>query len=163
MNLLSLVPDNLTEVLLKILRFTELRHKVLYRNLQCAEDAGFRPEDMPAAEFATVLDRAVAEHLQSHRLVFRDSDNVRFGPNGSMELRATIDERADALLRTDRSAYVQYVKQLCRENALNRLVAEGLLDMACGRQADAVRLHNAFTPVTLDRQEQPREHCENVD
>lgn len=163
MNLLSLVPDNLTEVLLKILRFTELRHKVLYHNLQGADDAGFRPQDMPAAEFASVLDHAVAEHLQSHRLAFRDTDNVRFGPSGSMELRTTVDERADTLLRTDRKAYVEYEKQLCRENALNRLVAEGLLEMSCGRQVDAVRLHASFTPVTLDRQEQPQEHCENVD
>ncbi len=163
MNLLSLVPDNLTEVLLKILRFTELRHKVLYRNLQCAEEADFRPQDMPAAEFASILDHAVAEHLQSHRLVFRDGDHVRFGPSGSMELRATPDERANTLLRTDRKAYIEYEKQLCRENALNRLVAEGLLEMSCGRQVDAVRLHAGLTPVTLDRQKQPQEHCENVD
>ncbi len=163
MNLLSLVPDNLTEVLLKILRFTELRHKVLYRNLQSAEEAGFRPQDMPAAEFASVLDHAVAEHLQSHRLVFRDTDNVRFGPSGSMELRASVDEHADTLLHADHQAYVQYEKKLCRENALNRLVAEGLLEMACGRQADAVRLHDGFTPVTLQRQDQPKEQCENVD
>jgi flagellar basal body rod protein FlgB len=163
MNLLSLVPDNLTEVLLKILRFTELRHKVLYQNIQNAAEAGFRPQDMPASEFASVLDRAVAEHLQSHCLVFHDTDNVRFGPNGSMELQATIDERADALLRTDRNAYVEYEKRLCRENALNRLVAEGLLEMACGRQADAVRLHNEFTPVTLHRQEQPQSHCEKIE
>ena len=163
MNLLSLVPDNLTEVLLKILRFTELRHKVLYHNLQCADEAAFRPQDMPAAEFASVLDHAVAEHLQSHRLVFRDTDNVRFGPSGSMELHATVDERADTLLRTDRKAYVEYEKQLCRENALNRLVAEGLLEMSCGRQVDAVRLHAGLTPVTLERQGQPQEHCENVD
>ncbi len=163
MNLSSLVPDNLTEVLLKILRFTELRHHILFQNLQHAEDTGFHPQDLPASEFATILDRAVAEHLQSHCLVFRDTDNVRFGLNGALELHAVTDEHAETLLRTDRNAYVQYQKQLCRENALNRLVAEGLLEMSCGRQAGVLRLQNGFASPAVERLEQPRKQCENVD
>jgi flagellar basal body rod protein FlgB len=163
MNLLSLVPDNLTEVLLKILQFTALRHKVLFQNLQDAEDADFRPQDMPAAELAAVLDRAVAEHLQSHRLVFRDTDNIRFGPNGSMEVRAVVDERAETLLRTDRRAYVLHQKHLCHENTLNHLVAEGLLELACGRRAGALRLQSGLTLAALDRVGPSPKHYENVD
>jgi flagellar basal body rod protein FlgB len=163
MNLLSLVPDNLTEVLLKVLRFTELRCSVLYQNLRHAGNAEFQPQDMPVAEFAAVMDTAVAEHLQSHRLIFCDTDNVRFGPNGSMDVRAVADDRAQALLRTDRNAYIQHQKQLWHENALNQAVAQELLEWTCGSRADAVRLHNGLTLAGFDQIEESWEHCENVD
>lgn len=163
MNLLSLVTDNLTEVLLKILRFTELRRDVLYHNLQRAEDEGFRPQDMPVVEFAAVLEAAVAEHVHSHRLIFRDTDNIRFGPNGSMELRITPDERAEACLHTDRNAYIRHQKQLWRENTLNQAVAQELLELTCGPRARAIRLYSGLMPAGLDRLEESWKHCENVD
>jgi flagellar basal body rod protein FlgB len=163
MNLVALVPDNMTEVLLKVLRFTELRRDVLYRNLRQAEDPNFQPQDMPVGEFAAALDAAVAEHLQSRRLVFRDTDNVRFGPNGSMEVQAVCDSGATTLLQTDRNAYVRHQKQLWRENALNQLVAQELLDLTCGDQARAVRLHNGVLPADPKRFAELWKPCENAE
>jgi flagellar basal body rod protein FlgB len=163
MNLLSLVPNNLSEVLLKVLRFAEFRRDVLQHNLQRAEEADFRPQDMPVAEFAAALEAAVIEHLQYNRLVFRDTDNVRFGPDGSIELRAVPDERAETLLHTDRNAYLEHEKRLWRENALNQAVAQELLEWTCGSCANAVRLHHGFAPAGFNRFEQSWKPLENVD
>ena len=162
MNLLSLVPNNLSEVLLKILRFAELRRDVLYHNEEHVDDADFRPQDMPVVEFAAVLNAAVAEHLQSNRLIFRDTDNVRFGPDGSIELRAITDEQAEALLHTDRNAYVEHQKCMWQENILNQTVAQELLELTCGSCADAIRIHHGIS-LDWDRIEGSWKQFENVD
>lgn len=43
-----------------------------------------------------MLTDAVAEHLHSHRLLFRDTRNVAFGPNGSARIRPVVDAQARA-------------------------------------------------------------------
>lgn len=127
MNLLALIPDNITEVLTKVIRFTELREVVLHRNIEQATRSDYVPSDLPVTEFAAILNEAVAEHLRCGRLLFRDTTNVSFRPDGRMHVQPVIDEHARALLQTDPGRYFQLQGKKLRENSLNRRVSEQLL------------------------------------
>jgi len=132
MDLLSLIPDNIAEVLTGILRFTELRRRVLHGNIHGVDVPGFVPQDMPVREFAEVLNDALAEHLRNRRLLFRDTANITFGPNSSTRIRPVADDHAHALLRKNRDEYMELQVGKLLENALNRKVAMELLSEKCG-------------------------------
>lgn len=127
MDLLSLIPDNISEVLIKIIRFTESRRRVLQQNVDRANTPGYVPKDLPVLEFAETLHGAIAEHLQHRRLCFRDTSNVHFGQNATLQVRPVVDESAKALLAKDRNKYLESQMSRLLENALNHRVAEELL------------------------------------
>jgi len=127
-----LIPDNVSEVLVKIIRFTELRRRILHQNLHHVDQPGFTPRDLPVREFAEVLSEAVAEHLRSHRLLFRDTATITFGPNNTMQIQPVADSRARSLLRTDRDEYMELQVNKLLENSLNRKIAQELLRHQCG-------------------------------
>jgi len=132
MDLLSLIPDNIAEVLVEILRFTELRRRLLHCNIHSVDVPEFTPQDMPVREFAEVLNDAVGEHLKNHRLLFRDTPNIAFGPGSSARIRPVVDTHAHALLRKSRDEYLELQVNKLLENALNRKVAAELLRQKCG-------------------------------
>lgn len=132
MELLSLIPDNLSELLVKIIRFTELRRDVLYENIHSTRRPGFSPRDMPVLEFVQILNGAIAEHLQHQRLLFLDSENISFGKNGSMAVTPLPDETARSLLQTNQDEYMESQVAKLLENSLNRKVARELLRLKCG-------------------------------
>jgi len=119
--------DNISDVLVKIIHFTQLRRHVLHQNLHQADTPGFTPQDMPVREFAEALNVAVAEHLQKRRLLFRDTPNIKFGPNNTMEIRAVADPHAHTLLQTNRDEYTELQISKLLENCLNRKIADELL------------------------------------
>jgi hypothetical protein len=127
MDLLPFVPDNISEVLIRIIRFTNLRQDLLQQNITAVDTPGYVPHDLPVCEFAEALGEAVAEHLQNHRLLFRDGAQVRFGTDGRMDILPIVDEPAAALLREDPDAYLALQATRLRENGLNRTVAQELL------------------------------------
>jgi len=129
------VADNISDVLVKIVYFTQLRRGVLHENLHKADDSGFMPQDMPVREFAEAINVAVAEHLRNQRLLFRDTPNITFGPNNTMEIRPVADARAHALLQTDRDDYTELQISKLLENCLNRRIAAELLRQKCGPYA----------------------------
>ena len=131
----ALIADNISDVLVKIIRFTQLRRRVLHENLHNADDPGFTPQDMPVRELAAALNAAVAEHLQNHRLLFRDTPNIKFGPNNTMEAWPVADPHAHALLQTNHGEYTELQINKLLENCLNRQVAEELLRQKCGVHA----------------------------
>ncbi len=126
------IADNISDVLVKIVYFTGLRRRVLHENLGKADEPGFMPQDMPVREFADVLDGAVAEHLQHHRLLFCDTANVKFGPDNTMEVCPVADPHAQILLQTNRDEYTELQIRKLLENCLNRRVAQELLRHKCG-------------------------------
>ncbi len=132
MDSLSLVPDNIAELLVEILQFTGLRRRILHDNIRCVDASAFVPRDMPVREFADVLNNAVAEHLRSRRLLFRDTSNIAFGRNGSTTIRPIVDTHAHALLQKSRDEYLELQVNKLLENALNRKVAMELLRHKCG-------------------------------
>lgn len=162
MDLLSAIPDNISEVLVRIIQFTEQRRHLLHGNLQNADAVGFVPEDMPVREFAEVLDGAVAEHLRSRRLLFRDTANISFGPSNAMQIRSIADPHAHALLRTNRDEYVELQVNKLLENALNRKVAEELLRQKCGAHPGAAGW-KLKTPAGDGSFENSATHCDTTE
>jgi flagellar basal body rod protein FlgB len=137
MDLPAHIPDNISEVLVRIVRFTELRRAILRRNIESTNAPGYRPQDLPVREFAEVLNSAIVEHLQNRRLLFRDTPNIRFGANSVMEVRPVFDESARVLLGASRNDYLEQQFDKLLENSLNRNVAEELLRQNCGAAADS--------------------------
>ncbi len=121
------IADNISDVLVKIIHFTQLRRQVLHANLHKADHPGFAPQDMPVRELAEALNVAVAEHLQHRRLLFRDTPHIKFGPNNTMEVLPILDSQAQVLLQTNRDEYTESQIRKLLENCLNRKVAEELL------------------------------------
>jgi flagellar basal body rod protein FlgB len=163
MDLLSLIPDNIAEVLVEILRFTELRRRVLYDNIHRVDAAAFVPQDMPVQEFAEVLDCAVAEHLRNRRLLFRDTMNVAFGPNGSTRIRPVADAHAHAMLQKSRDEYMELQVNKLLENALNRRVAAELLRQKYGVGPDAMDWNVDMTLTGDGPFESSSTHCDTAE
>ena len=140
MELLSFIPDNLSELLVKIVRFTELRRDVLYQNIHNTRTPGYIPRDMPVLEFVQALDGAIAEHLQRQRLLFCDTENIKFGKNSAMRVTPVPDASAKTLLEENRDEYVECQVGKLLENSLNRKVAKELLRLKCGAASDLASL-----------------------
>jgi len=163
MDLLSLIPDNVAEVLVEIVRFTELRRRLLHDNMRLVDAPAFMPRDMPVREFAEVLNGAVAEHLCSRRLLFRDTTNIAFGLNGATRIRPVVDAHAHALLQKSRDEYLELQVSKLLENALNRKVAIELLKHKCGVHPDALDWSVAMTLADSGPFENSSTHCDTAE
>ena len=98
MNLPSLITDNITELLVKIIEFTQARQKILTGNVNDIHSPGFVPKDLAVGEFSDLMNQAIDEHTRNRRLVLCDSENVKFGAAGSFEVKPVVDKYAQALL-----------------------------------------------------------------
>jgi flagellar basal body rod protein FlgB len=127
MNLTALVTDNITEILIKIVMFTQARQKVLVQNILNMHRPEFVPQELEEHEFGSLLDDAVDEHVRSRRLVLHDTDNIKFGESGAFEVRAVVDETGKDLLLEDQGRYLQRQITKLWENSLNQKVAAELL------------------------------------
>lgn len=127
MNLPAITTDNITEVLLKIIEFTQSRQKVLIQNINTMHSDGFAAKDLPVDEFSRLMARALAEHACTGRLILRDGQNVKFGANGSFEATAIVDEDANSLFQKNRDEYLRKQIDKMLENSLNQRIAADLL------------------------------------
>ena len=127
MNPTSLITDNITELLIKIIEFTQSRQKILTRNINNIRKHGFVPKDLKVDEFSESMSIAIGEHTRNQRLVLRDSENIKFGFNGSFEAIPVIDENAKDLLKKSRDEYLELQTNKLLENSLNQRVAAELL------------------------------------
>ena len=132
MKIASLITDNITELLVKIIEFTRTRHKILARNISDISILGFVPKDLVADEFSDLLNSAINEHIANQRLVLRDTENVKFGIGGSFNVKPTVDKYAKDLLDENRDEYIELQKNKLLENALNQRVAAELLKQKQG-------------------------------
>jgi flagellar basal body rod protein FlgB len=119
--------DNITEVLTRIIEFTERRRDVLTRNLFDYKTEGFRPQDLPVFEFAACMTEAVSEHLRTQRLLLCDRDRVTFGEEGSFDAPPAVDPEAEKLLQTNTKRYLQMQIHKLSENLMNNRIAVELL------------------------------------
>lgn len=127
MNLMSLITDNITEILIKIVKFTQIRQKILIQNIINVQNPGFIPKELEVYEFSDVLNNAIDEHVRNQRLVLRDTENIKFGAGADIELNPIIDEHGIKLLEQNREKYiVRQIKKLW-ENSLNQKLAAELL------------------------------------
>jgi len=127
MNLTALLTDNVTEILIRIVEFTRRRQKVIIQNIINVQNPAFVPEELEVNEFSCLLDSAVDEHIQNQRLVLRDTENIKFGEGGSLEVRTIVDKESKRLLKEDHDEYLERQMNKLWENSLNQKVAAELL------------------------------------
>jgi len=127
MNLSMTITDNITELLVKIIKFTNVRHKILADNINNVHIPGFVPRDLPVNEFSDSLNRAITEHSTNNRLVLFDSQNVKFGSQGSFEAKSIVDQYSKELLEENQDQYIEFQINKLLENSLNQKVAKELL------------------------------------
>jgi len=119
--------DNITEVLLRIIDYTERRRDVLTRNIFDYRRDNFCPQDLPEAEFAQRMTAAVSEHVRSERLLFCDSDHIRFHGGSVFEIQPVADTGAKDLLHSNVRDYLKLQIQKLSENLMNNRIAAELL------------------------------------
>jgi hypothetical protein len=127
MKLTSTTIDNITEVLTRIVEFTDRRRDILTRNLFDYQAAEFQPKDLPVCQFAECMTEAVSEHIRSKRLLLCDRENVSFGEAGSFDVDPIIDSKAKKLLKTNTKDYLQMQIRKLSENLMNNRIAVELL------------------------------------
>jgi len=127
MNLQGLVRDNISELLVRIIEFTENRQKVLVRNINRMNQPDFVPLDIAVDEFSDSLNVAIGEYLRHNRLVLCDTENVKFQIDAGIEAQPIVDTEALELLEESRNEYVEMQISKLLENALNQRVAAELL------------------------------------
>jgi len=127
MNLMSLITDNIAEILIKIVKFTQVRQKILIQNIINVQNPGFIPKELEVSEFSDVLNNAIDEHIRNQRLVLRDTENIKFGASGNIELKPIIDEHGIKLLEQNRNEYIERQLNKLWENSLNQQLAAELL------------------------------------
>ena len=123
----SQIINNITEVLLRIIHYTERRRDVLTRNIFDYRQADYCPQDMPEAEFAQRMTEAVSEHIRSERLLFCDSEHVRFYGGGGFDIQPVPDAQAKDLLSRNVHDYLKLQIQKLSENLMNNRIATELL------------------------------------
>ena len=132
MNISSVVTDNITEVLVKIIKFTDTRQKIIAMNMDNSHTAGYIPKDLDVDGFSELINDAVNEHVLNNRLLLRDSESIKFGVNGEFEASAITDYNSLALLEKDRNEYIEAQIDKMLENSLNKRIANELLKQKQG-------------------------------
>ncbi|MHC4603111.1 MAG: hypothetical protein ACYS6W_07245 [Planctomycetota bacterium] len=132
MNLSSMVTDNITELLVKIIEFTHARQKILIQNINNIDIPGFAPKDLVVDEFSVVLNDAIVEHIHNQRLLLRDTENIKFGDSGSVEAKPIVDKYAKELLEENQDKYLELQINKLLENSLNQRIAAKLLKQKQG-------------------------------
>ncbi len=135
MNLSTLITDNITEVLVKVIEFTQTRQKILTQNLNDIYTPGFVPMDLQVDEFSDLLNCAVDEHIRNQRLVLHDTENIKFGTNGSFRVKPVPDKYAEEILEQNLDEYIELQVGKLLENSLNQRVAAELLKQKQGMVA----------------------------
>jgi len=132
MNIISAVTDNITDVLVKVLEFTGGRQKLLTRNINNVRSPGFVPKDLPVDDFCRMLNHALEQHVATGRLVLCDTQNLKFGAEGSFWAEPVVDENAAVILQDNPDRYLELQMNKLLENALNHRIAAELLKMKQG-------------------------------
>ena len=127
MNLTSLITDNISEILIKIIEFTHARQKILTQNIINLHLPGFIPKELGVDEFSNLLNQAIDEHIRTQRLVFYDTENIKFGPCGDLVAKPLADETGRVLLDENQYEYIEFQINKLWENSLNQKFAAELL------------------------------------
>ena len=128
MNISTIITDNIAELLVKIIEFTERRHQILTHNIEAVEAPGFVPTDLDVAEFTGLITEAGSEHIRSKRLLLRDSEHIKFGCGGTFETVPVVDDYAGWLFENDTEKYLKLQVDKLSENLINNRTAAQLLD-----------------------------------
>ena len=121
------ITDNIMEVLVMILDFTNSRHKTLIENLNNVNTEDYVPYDLDVDGFAETIEQALTAHIVSGRLALVDSENICFNSEGNFNVVAVEDKIAKQLFDNDIEKYLEHQKRKLSENAINSRLAAELL------------------------------------
>jgi len=127
MNLTPLLTDNITEILIKIVKFTQTRQEILTQNIINVHNPGFVPKELEVDEFSDLLNIAIEEHIRNQRLILCDTKNIKFGIRGSFEVKPIVDEYSKKLHKENRDEYLDFQINKLWKNSLNQKIAAELL------------------------------------
>jgi len=127
MNLQESVNDNVAELLVKIIEFTQYRQKILVNNINNIHTCDYEPHDLDVEGFSDLINRAIDEHISNYRLLLFDTETIKFGTGGSLDIKAVPDVNAKALLEDNKDGYLEHQINKLLENSLNQKIAAGLL------------------------------------
>jgi hypothetical protein len=122
-DLSSLVRDNIDQMLVHIIQFTNIHHNILKDNIRNCRKNNFVPLYVDADDFAKVISIALSEHQKSKRLALCDSRTVRFIEGGRFCVEPQNDIYAANLIEEDFQAYVELQKSRLKENMANNRTA----------------------------------------
>ena len=125
MNPGPLITDGITELLVSIIEFTNIRQEVLHQNINNMHVSGYVPQELPIDEFSELLDDAINEYIQSRQLLLCDSSNIKF--DGGLYVQPISDRAALSLLEEDQDKYLELQVDKLMENSLNQRLAAELL------------------------------------
>ncbi len=120
--------DGIEELLIKIIEYTRLEHKVISDNLNNVRTNGYIPKRLDSRLFAESLGFALAEYIKNDRLTFCDNCAIRFGLAGAFEVVPTDDPAAAEMLERNVFLYINHQRRAMLENAVNQKVAMKLLE-----------------------------------
>jgi len=123
MELSSLVRDNIDEILVRIIQFTNIHHTILTENIRNCRKADFVPRYVDVEDFAKVISVALNEHQRNQRLALCDSRTISFTVGGEFTLKSQVDIEAAGLVENDFEAFIELQKDRLRENILNNKAA----------------------------------------
>lgn len=123
----SLVRDNIDEILVRIIQFTNIHHNLISENIRGYRAAGFVPMYVDVEDFAKVISVALAEHQKTKRLALCDSRTVTFLQGGEFAVEPQVDFEAADLMCSDLPGYLDLQKSRLRENIANNKAACALL------------------------------------
>lgn len=127
MDLSALIRDNIDDILVKIIQFTHIRHRVIADNIKNCRRADFVPRRVDVEDFAKVMSVALAEHQRSKKLSLCDSHTITFSFGGKLDVRPETDTAAQNLFNQDFRRYILLQKQRLKENIVNNKTACALL------------------------------------
>ena len=124
---MTLITDNISEILILLIEFTQARHRILVKNITNVYVPGFVPKELGVDEFSNLLNNAIDEHIRTSRLVLYDTENIKFGIGGSLDATPIDDEYSKTILIDNQDEYLELQINKLWENSLNQRVAAELL------------------------------------
>ncbi|MEN6386821.1 MAG: hypothetical protein ABFD79_16700 [Phycisphaerales bacterium] len=119
----SLVRDNIDEMLVRIIQFTNHHHSIIKENILNCRKQNFVPRYVDVDDFAKVISIALSEHQKTKRLALCDSRTITFTSGGEFRLEPQIDLAAAELMEEDLPAYIELQKERLKENMSNNRTA----------------------------------------
>lgn len=138
MELSSLVQDNIDEILVKIIAFTRLKHKIISANINNCNRPGFVPKKLDSEEFASLISSGLAEHFKTNRLILQDGENVSFGSNGDFAITTRPDVSAATACKDDVDSFLRMQKKRLSENMMNNKLAVALFEQKLQKSRIAI-------------------------
>jgi hypothetical protein len=97
------------------------------RNIKNVDASDYEPHDLAIDEFSKIINHAIDEHLANRRLMLFDTETIKFGSGGSLQIKSATDKHATLLLKGKKDEYLELQVNKLLENSLNQKIAAEIL------------------------------------